>query len=183
MILCRKGATWEKVSLPIVSRSLSLYQRWRRRRLEQYAYAAGLWVLMRLTPSHSRARILSSCYHRGFIWWFMKETAAARGGRWHTDADASFAVDQAMARLFPESLDTPDGNTKPHHPSASCRHCSGSRADAISLTYMTRGLDENGSPSTKGSGEFLIDAIRHIRVRFASTLLSVSPWCWTLAVI
>jgi hypothetical protein len=183
MIPCRKGTAEEKKLLPTSPRLPSWLRNWRRRRLEKYAYAAGLWVLMRLTPSHDRARILSSCYHKAFIWWFMKETAVARGRWWHTEADALFAVDQAMMRLFPESLDGDNRKATSHHPSESCRHCSGSRADAIFLTYMTRGLNEDGSPSAKSSGEFLLDAIRHVRVKFASTLLSFSPWYWALAVI
>ncbi|WP_461382003.1 hypothetical protein [Devosia indica] len=169
--------------MPKLLEPLVLFQRWRRRRCERQALAAGRWLVSRLTLSHDRARIFSSCYHAGFIWWFMKETAAAPGSYGLSDDDTAFAADQAMDRLAKERLNALEGDTMPHHPTAPCLHCSGSKSDAISLIYMIRGLDQEGMPSAKDSGEFLLDAIRHIRVKFASTLMSFSPWFWALAAI
>lgn len=154
-------------------------KRLQQKRLEMQAHKAGQWVMMQLTSHHDHSRIVTSCYHSGFLWWFMVETAMDRSRQKEITVETMAAVDNALARLLEQTPPLRPSNSSQEHIPGTCNHCAECRTDAIALTLMTRGLDPDGQPSGKSSGDFLLEAIRHVRVKFASMLMSLSPFCGT----
>lgn len=159
--------------------TLPFAKKLQQKRLEREAYRAGLWVMMQLTSHHDRSRIVTSCYHSGFLWWFMVETSLNRCRQKQITVETMAAVDNALERLLEHTPPLRASGSGLEHVPGTCTHCADCRTDAIALTLMTRGLDPDGQPSAKSSGDLLLEAIRHVRVKFASMLMSLSPFCGT----